>query len=331
MRIAADNSRVLPPGSTCLIDLTGFLHRLAYMPGPHGMDPTKVTSKKTGEPTWGLVGTFNQLNTLAKLGPARIIAFADSSRDGFRQELLPTYKRKSGNPYIRQQLDRLGNCLPHLGIPVMGAREEFQGMEAEDLVAKTVMDSTELVVIVSYDKDLLQLVGPKASHYNPQKKQLVEAASIDEALRTQFMPTKATLTGPDLAVFLAVAGDETDGVKPIGGIGRATLGWYYEKLPEGLSNPEKIEALAGIDREIKFVNSKPVTADWGQALINLQATDLQTERQRSLPLGNIPDLKPNKDAFRAVLEELTMGSFLKNYEPWFAPFARLNQPVMEIS
>jgi hypothetical protein len=178
---------------------------------------------------------------------------------------------------------------------------------------------------------LLQLVGPKASHYNPQKKQLVEAASIDEALRTQFMPTKATLTGPDLAVFLAVAGDETDGVKPIGGIGRATLGWYYEKLPEELSNPEKVEALAGIDREIKFVNSKPVTANWGQALINLQATDLQTERQRSVPLGNIPDLKPHKEAFRAVLEELTMGSFLKNYEPWFDPFARLNQPVMEIS
>jgi 5'-3' exonuclease len=331
VRIAAENSRVLPPGSTCLIDLTGFLHRLAYMPGPHGIDPIKVTSKKTGEPTWGLVGTFNQLNTLARLCPGRIIAFSDSSKDGFRLELLPTYKRKSGNPYIRHQLDRLSNCLPHLGIQVFGAREEFPGMEAEDLIAKAVMDEREPVVVVSYDKDLLQLVGPRASHYNPQKKQLVEATSIDEALKTQFMPTKANLTGPDLAVFLAVTGDETDGVKPIGGIGRATLGWYYEKLPEGLSNPEKIEALAAIDREIKFVNSKPVTANWGQALINLQATDLQTERQRSIPLGDISNPTPHKEAFRAVLEELTMGSFLKNYDAWFAPFARLNQPAMEIS
>lgn len=331
MRIAAKNPTSLPAGSVCLIDLTGFLHRLAYMPGPHGMDPTKVTSKKTGEPTWGVVGTFNQLNTLAKLGPARIIAFADSSRDGFRQELLPTYKRKSGNPYIRQQLDRLATCLPHLGIPVLGAREEFPGMEAEDLIAKAVTDARDRVVVVSYDKDLLQLVGPMASHYNPQKKQLIEAASIDEALEAQFMPTEPTLTGPDLAVILAVTGDETDGVKPIGGIGRATLGWYYEKLSEGLFNQEKIEALAEIDREIKFVNSKPVTADWRQAMVNLQATDLQTERQRSVHLGNIPDPKPNKDVFGAVLEELTMGSFLKNYDAWFAPFAGLNRPAMEIS
>jgi hypothetical protein len=65
----------LPPSSTCLVDLTGFIHRLAYTPGPHGLDPRTITSKKTGEPTWGLVGAFNQMSTLAKLKPARIIAF----------------------------------------------------------------------------------------------------------------------------------------------------------------------------------------------------------------------------------------------------------------
>jgi len=331
MHIAAQNSSALPPESVCLVDLTGFLHRLAYMPGPRGMDPTKVTSKKTGEPTWGLVGTFNQLNTLAKLRPGRIIAFADSSKDGFRQELLPTYKRKSGNPYIRQQFDRLANCLPHLGIPVLGARDEFPGMEAEDLIAKAVMDAREQVAVVSYDKDLLQLVGPKASHYNPQKKQLVEATSIDETLKTQFMPTRATLAGPDLAVFLAVTGDEADGVKPIGGIGRVTLGQYYEKLPERLSNSEKIETLAGIDLETKLLNRKQVTANWGHALINLRATDLQTDRQRSIPLGDIPVPKPNKEAFRAVLEELTMGSLVKIYDQWFAAFSGLGKPAIEIS
>ena len=88
----------LPPGVTCYVDLTGFLHRLAYMPGPHGLDPRQVTSKVTGEPTWGVVGTFNQLNTLAKQRPGRVIAFADSSQDGFRAELLPGYKRKTGLP-----------------------------------------------------------------------------------------------------------------------------------------------------------------------------------------------------------------------------------------
>ena len=70
------------------------------------MNPKAVTSKKTGEPTWGLVGAFNQLTTLAKMKPARIIAFADSSQNGFRQQLLDTYKKKCGYTYLGRQMAR---------------------------------------------------------------------------------------------------------------------------------------------------------------------------------------------------------------------------------
>lgn len=319
----------LPPGSTCYIDLTGFLHRLAYMPGPRGLNPQQVTSKITGEPTWGLVGTFNQLNTLAKQRPARVIAFADSSQDGFRAELLPTYKRKTGSPYLRRQLHRLAQCLPHLGIAVIGARDEFSGMEAEDLIAKAVQSSRDPAVIVSYDKDLLQLVKGNVSHYNPQKRQLVTPANIDAHLKQAFLPTKARLGGPDLAVFLACTGDETDGIKPIGGIGPVTLGQYYEKLPEGLTNPAKLDALAAIDLEAKQDTGR--VADWEQARKNLQATDLDTDRQHRIVLGSIAEPRSNKDAFRRVLEELTMQSFLNQYDQWFAPFETQNEPSLTIS
>ena len=313
----------MPPGSICYIDLTGFLHRLAYMPGPRGLDPRQVTSKVTGEPTWGLVGTFNQLNTLAKQQPGRVIAFADSSQDGFRAELLPTYKRKSGSPYLRQQLHRLAQCLPHLGIAVIGARDEFPGMEAEDLIAKVVQSVRQPAVIVSYDKDLLQLVKTNVSHYNPQKRQLVTAANIDAHLKQGFLPTRATLAGPDLAVFLACTGDDSDGIKPIGGIGPVTLGQYYEKLPEGLSNSAKLDTLATIDAELKKAADK--VADWSQARTNLQATDLDTDRQHDIMLGSIAEPRPDKEAFRQVLETLTMRSFLNQYDQWFAPFEPQNQ------
>lgn len=325
----AQGPPLLPPDSTCYIDLTGFLHRLAYMPGPRGLDPRQVTSRVTGEPTWGLVGTFNQLSTLAKQRPARVIAFADSSQDGFRAELLPTYKRKTGSPYLRQQLHRLAQCLPHLGISVVGARDEFPGTEAEDLIAKAVQSSRDSAVIVSYDKDLLQLVTTNVSHYNPQKKQLVTAANIDAHLKQGFLPTKARLAGPDLAVFLACTGDDSDGIKPIGGIGPVTLGQYYEKLPEGLANPVKLDALAAIDLELKKDAGK--VANWNQARVNLQATDLDTGRQHDILLGTIPEPRPNKEAFRQALEELTMQSFLKQYDQWFAPFESHSQPAFAIS
>jgi len=320
----------LPPSSTCLVDLTGFVHRLAYMPGPHGMNPKAVTSRKTGEPTWGVVGAFNQLHTLAKMKPARIIAFADSSQNGFRQQLLDTYKKKSGSTYIGRQVARLGQCLPLMGIPVIGAKEEFPGMEAEDLISKTALVLDGNTVVVSYDKDLLQLVGQTAKdkpasevfHYNPQKKVLLTRGNLASHIRTDYnFPTSADIAGPDFAVYLAVTGDSVDGVKSIGGVGEVTLAKYYEKLPAWLSNPEKIEALSRIDQEAKAAEDKQVTADWKRALVNLQATDLRTSRQLGLAIeGNIPQPNPDKEAFRQALEDLTMGAFLKQYDTWFAPF-----------
>ena len=318
---------VLPPNSTCVVDLTGFVHRLAYMPGPKGLNPRFITSKTTGEPTWGIVGTYNQLNTLAQLKPSRIIAFSDSSKNGFRQLLSEDYKQKSGSTYIGKQLARLAQSLPLMGIPVLGANEEFAGMEAEDVIAKAITKIKGNVVIISYDKDLLQLVGQANEHnevyyYNPQRKVLIDRNVLPEYIRSTFkFPTKAPISGADLAVLLAVTGDDVDGVKAVGGVGTATLAKYYDQLPAGLTNLQKIEALAEIDRKTREATGQPVTANWKRALVNLEITDLRTTHQHNL---NLPDTMPNcevnKPAFRQVLDELTMNSFIQQYDTWFAPF-----------
>ncbi len=325
---------VLPPNSTCLVDLTGFVHRLAYMPGPQGLKGTDVTSKRTGEPTWGIVGTFNILNSLAKMKPARIIAFVDSSQNGFRQELLDTYKKKSGNTFIGLQQARLTQCLPFMGIPVIGGQEEFPGMEAEDIISKAALELEGNLVVVAYDKDLLQIVGQPGQpnsdvfYYNHQKKILLDCNNLADHIRITYgFPTKAGISGPDFAVFLAVTGDAEDGVKGIGGIGPVTLANYYDQLQAGLTNPEKIEALAKMDQEIKAQAQKPVTADWRKALLNLHVTDLRTSRQADLYFGEISAPQPDRDAFHEVLEELTMPSFLNQFDSWFAPFEAMGKTM----
>ena len=104
---------------------------------------------------------------------------------------------------------------------------------------------------------------------------------------------------------------------------------FRSRLPKGLSNPAKIDALRAIDLEVKKDPGK--VADWRQAQINLQATDLDTGRQHDIALGTIPEPRPNKEAFRQVLEGLTMQSFLKQYDQWFAPFEALNQPLLSMA
>jgi 5'-3' exonuclease len=226
-----------------------------------------------------------------------------------------------------------------MGIPVIGAKEEFPGMEAEDLISKASLALDGNVVVVSYDKDLLQLVGQPAKdklnsevfYYNPQKKLLLGHQNLASHIRTEYnFPTRADIAGPDFAVYLAVTGDSVDGIKSVGGVGEITLAKYYEKLPARLSNLEKIEALAQIDQETKTAEGKQVTADWRRALVNLQVTDLRTSRQLSLAIdGDIAQPTPDKEAFRQVLDDLTMSSFLKQFDNWFAPFEAFQAPLAE--
>ena len=44
----------MPSGVMCYVDLTGFLHRLAYMPGPQGMDPRFLQAP---HPDWVTLGS----------------------------------------------------------------------------------------------------------------------------------------------------------------------------------------------------------------------------------------------------------------------------------
>jgi hypothetical protein len=108
-----------------------------------------------------------------------------------------------------------------------------------------------------------------------------------------------------------------------------TLGQYFEKLAKGLSNPEKIDVLRAIDLEVRKGAGK--AADWRQAQINLQATDLDTGRQHEINLGTLPEPRPDKEAFQRVLEGLTMLSFLQQYDRWFAPFEARNQPSLSMA
>jgi hypothetical protein len=48
-------------------------------------------------------------------------------------------------------------------------------------------------------------------------------------------------------------------------------------------------------------------------------------------LGTIPEPRPNKEAFRRVLEGLTMQSFLQQYDRWFAPFEADSQPSFSMA
>ena len=92
----------------------------------------------------------------------------------------------------------------------------MSGLEADDLIASVVDKATAAnmrVVIVSADKDLMQLVGGNITMLDPIKNRRIGEAEVREKFGV----------GPDKVVDVqALAGDSTDNVPGVPGIGIKT-------------------------------------------------------------------------------------------------------------
>src|SRR5271168_4194128 len=140
------------PDCLYLVDLSGYVFR-AY----HAIAPL---SSSRGEPTHAVMGTVNMLQKVVSGRRPHYFAVArDSKGPTFRHELAVRYKaqRPEAPPDLAQQMKRCEEIVRGYNIPVY----QVDGMEADDLIAsvtKRAVAAGLSVVIVSSDKDLMQLV-----------------------------------------------------------------------------------------------------------------------------------------------------------------------------
>lgn len=173
-----------------------------------------------------------------------------------RSEVFPEYKahRKaspeelSDRDAMRAQLSNVCETLRRDGFAVLGAR----GYEADDIIATLVDQASEHaaeIVIVSGDKDLLQLVRAESDSAPSVVVQSTRLAVDDDGIQRQSPPaTVATVrdrfgVGPDrLGDWLALTGDASDGIPGVPSIGpkRATqILATYGTLVLALTSAEK--------------------------------------------------------------------------------------------
>ncbi len=199
------------PERLYLLDGSGYIFR-AY----HVLPPL---TRKDGTPVGCVLGFCNMLWKLAEeaLADARfshIAVIFDSGRVTFRNDIYPAYK--ANRPATPEDL------IPQFPLVREGARAfnlaciEEEGFEADDVIAsyaKAARDQGIEVVIVSSDKDLMQLVGEGISLFDPMKLRPIGVAEVIEKFGVP--PGKV----PDVQ---ALAGDSTDNVPGIPGIGVKT-------------------------------------------------------------------------------------------------------------
>ncbi len=238
------------PNALYLIDISGYIFR-AY----HAMPPL---SNSQGEPTHAVAGVANMLFKLMKERSPHMLAVALDSRAGsFRRDLYPKYKANRPPPPedLASQIERVKELIAGFEIPAFG----LDAHEADDVIA-TVAAWAERegikLVIVSADKDLLQLVSPTCVMYDTMREKVF---GVDETVEKFGVPPT------QVRDLLALMGDSSDNVPGVPGVGPKTAATLlkehgsfddiFKALPTFTKKKlkEKLEAneeLARVSREL---------------------------------------------------------------------------------
>jgi DNA polymerase-1 len=203
-------TRLFPPAEPdvlYLVDLSGYVFR-AY----HAITPL---SSPTGEPTHAVFGTVNMLERLIRdRRPALLAVAMDSRSETFRTELYPAYKtnRPPAPEDLKQQMVRVAEIVEASAIVVL----QQDGVEADDLIATAVAQARLRglrTVIVTADKDLMQLVGDDVLLWDTMRDRVVGPAEVQERFGVQVAQVR------DL---LALMGDSSDNIPGVPSVGPKT-------------------------------------------------------------------------------------------------------------
>ena len=146
-----------------LVDGSGYIFRAFY-----GLPPM---TNPGGVPVNAVFGFSKMLaKLLSDAGTRRFAVIFDSSRVSFRNDIFPDYKANRSDPpeELVPQFGLIRDATRAFNVPCI----ELPGFEADDPIAtfaRMAREEGHEVVIVSSDKDLMQLVGDGVSMLDPAK------------------------------------------------------------------------------------------------------------------------------------------------------------------
>jgi DNA polymerase-1 len=212
-----------------LIDGSSLLYRSYYA--------IRRLSTSQGFPTNAIYGFINTLRKLiAQENPKYLGIVFDTGKPTIRHEVYKEYKaqRKPMPEDLIPQIPVLKKVLGAMNIPVF----EYESYEADDVLAtlarKAAAENIPSVIITT-DKDLLQIVDELTSVYNPSKEIYLDETKVKEFFGV----------APSQVVdVLSLWGDPSDNVPGVPGIGEKTskqLIGEFGSLENLLNNLDRVK------------------------------------------------------------------------------------------
>jgi len=265
-----------------LIDGSGYIFRAFHaLPPMTRADGTPVNA------VFGFTGMVMKL--VDDLAPSHVAVVFDSARQTFRNDIYADYKANRTDPpeELVPQFALVRSATEALSLPQL----EAPGFEADDLIATyagMAEDAGMDTVIVSSDKDLMQLVRGGVTMLDPMKQRRIAAPEVEERFGVS----------PDKVVDVqALAGDSTDNVPGVPGIGVKTAA-------ELINNYGDLDTLLERAEEIKQPKRRENLLNFaGQARISRDLVRLRDDAPTPLTLDGLKRGERDFDRLKDFLVE----------------------------
>jgi len=276
-----------------LIDGSAYIYR-AY----HAIAP--LTNSK-GVATNAVLGFIKMVQKLINENRPKYIAITfDSKGPVFRHDLYKEYKanRPPMPDDLREQLPFIKKFVTASNILML----EEAGVEADDIlasIAKKYSAKGHKVVIVSGDKDLLQLVDENVNMFDPMKNKMMDRVEVEK---------KYGVRPDQLLDFFALVGDSADNVPGVPGVGPKTaekLIVSYGSL-DGLY--EEVETLKKSKMKDKIIDNRE------QAYLSKQLIDLKNDVEVPGTIKEFSIQIPDDNLLAELYTELEFSSLLKGVD-----------------
>ncbi len=245
----------------------------------------------------------------AGIKPTHLAIILDKSEDSFRRELYPPYKSHRPDPPadLVPQFPLIRATVRAFGmIPV-----EQDRYEADDLIATYAREAREKgadVLIVSADKDLMQLIEPGVAMYDPASGQAGAAGAREERSIGPAEVMEYFGVGPERVVDVqALAGDSTDNVPGAPGIGVKTAA----QLIAEYGDLETLLARAGEIKQPKRREALTLPENVNRIRISQSLVKLVRDVPLETPLDDLVTPTPDGKALVAFLKAMELTTITR--------------------
>lgn len=235
-----------------VIDGFNFLFRAYYA--------VRALTRSDGLPTNALYG-FTQmlLKVIEDVHPHYLAVAIDTPRT-FRHDIYPDYKghRKEPDEEMLQQIPLLETLVQSFGIETL----KLDNYEADDLIAACAekFGGEVEVVIVSSDKDLMQLVNDDVYMYDTMKDLFIHAEQVVD---------KFAVTPDKVIEVQSLIGDSSDNVPGVKGVGPKTAAQLIQQFGSLENLYDNIEEVAREklrqnlkdNKDLAYISKQLVTLD----------------------------------------------------------------------